>query len=97
MLCTGLTTGPGSAKNAGGFTPKNCSPDFAFWQLGSRTIWNPSKEYDVGVDVLFNKIDTAFSGPVTLSQNGTKGSGLYDARNEGVLSAVFRVQRNFLP
>jgi hypothetical protein len=82
---------------ASDFTPRNCSPDFAFWQLGSRTIWNPSEEFDVGVDVLYNKIDTAFSGRVALSQNGILSSRLYNAKNEGVLSAVFRVQRNFLP
>jgi hypothetical protein len=56
---------------ASDFTPRNCSPDFAFWQLGSRTIWNPSEEFDVGVDVLYNKIDTAFSGRVALCKTAS--------------------------
>jgi hypothetical protein len=97
LLCTGLTTGPGSAANAGGFTPTNCNPNFGFWQVGSRTIWNPVKELDIGVDVLYNRIDTAFGGPVNVSANGTQPAGLRFAKDEGVLSAVVRVQRNFLP
>jgi hypothetical protein len=97
LLCAGLATGAGSAANAGGFTPGNCRPDFGFWQIGSRTVWNPVKELDVGFDVLYSRIDTAFGGPVTVSANGTQPAGPRFARDEGVLSAVFRVQRNFQP
>jgi hypothetical protein len=98
MLCAGLAAGgAGSAVNAGGFTPTNCSPDFSFWQVGSRTVWNPVRELDLGVDVLYNKINTAFAGPVTLSANGTRQAGVYNAADTDVVSAVFRVQRNFLP
>jgi hypothetical protein len=52
---------------------------------------------DIGVDVLYNRIDTAFGGPVNVSANGTQPAGLRFAKDEGVLSAIVRVQRNFLP
>jgi hypothetical protein len=97
-LCAGLATGgAGSAANAGGFTPSNCSPDFSFWQVGSRTVWNPVRELDLGLDILFNRINTAFAGPVALSANGTVPAGPFTAADANVISAVFRVQRNFLP
>jgi Porin subfamily len=98
MLCAGLAPGgAGSAANAGGFTPTNCNPDFSFWQVGSRTVWNPVRELDLGVDILYNKLNSAFAGPVTLSANGTAPAGPYTAKDTDVVSAVFRVQRNFLP
>ena len=97
-LCAGLATGgAGSAANAGGFTPSNCSPDFSFWQIGSRTVWNPVRDLDLGVDILFNRINTGFAGPVNLSANGTVPAGPFTAADTNVISAVFRVQRNFLP
>jgi len=97
-LCAGLAAGgAGSAANAGGFTPSSCSPDFSFWQVGSRTVWNPVRDLDLGVDILFNRIQTAFAGPVTLSANGTVPAGPFNASDTNVVSAVFRVQRNFLP
>jgi porin-like protein len=98
MLCAGLAPGgAGSATNTGGFTPTNCSPDFSFWQVGSRTVWNAVKELDIGVDILYNHINTAFAGPVTLAANGTVPGGPFTAKDAQVLSAVFRVQRNFVP
>lgn len=97
-LCAGLAAGgAGSAANAGGFTPANCSPDFGFWQIGSRTIWNPVRELDVGVEVIYSRINSAFEGPVTLAANGTQPAGPYTAGDTGFVSAIFRVQRNFLP
>src|SRR5262249_28914597 len=34
----------------------NCNPDFSFWQVGSRTQWNPHPDLDVGVDVLWTHL-----------------------------------------
>ncbi len=97
-LCAGLAPGgAGTAANAGGFTPSHCSPDFSFWQIGSRTVWNPVRDLDIGVELLYNHIDTAFSGPVTLAANGTVPGGPFNASDVGFLSGVFRVQRNFVP
>ncbi len=97
-LCAGLALGgAGSSANVGGFTPSNCSPNFSFWQVGSRTVWNPVRELDLGVDVLYNRINTAFAGPVTLAANGSVPAGPFNAADTSVLSAVFRIQRNFLP
>jgi hypothetical protein len=98
FLCSGLAAGGAGASNtAGGFTPTNCNPDFGFWQVGSRTVWNPVPELDLGVEIMYNKINTGFSGPVSLAANGTKPAGIYNASDVGFASFIFRAQRNFLP
>ncbi|HVZ53206.1 MAG TPA: porin [Pseudolabrys sp.] len=59
--------------------------DWAFWQVGSRTVWNPVPNLDLSVDVLYNHIDTAW-GPL-----------LPFADDKGWWQGIFRVQRNFYP
>jgi len=57
--------------------------DWKFWQVGSRTIWTPVQNLDLSVDVMYNNLDTAFSGPGVDSKGWWQG--------------IFRVQRNFYP
>ena len=80
-----------------GTTITNCDPDFGLWQIGSRTVWNPVRNLDLSVDVLYTNLDTAFGGAATLPANVTRPAtvGVFDDQN--VLSAMFRVQRNFWP
>jgi hypothetical protein len=97
-ICAGLAPGrAGSSANAGGFTPSNCSPDFSFWQIGSRTVWSPVASLDIGLELIYNRVNSAFAGPVAISANGTVPAGTLIASNQGVTSAAFRIQRNFLP
>ena len=97
-ICAGLAPGgAGASTSAGGFTPANCSPDFSFWQIGSRTVWNPIADLELGLDILYNHINSAFEGPVTVSANGTIPPGLFTARDQNVLSGALRIQRNFVP
>jgi hypothetical protein len=97
-LCAGLAPGgAGSSASAGGFTPTNCSPNFGFWQIGSRTVWSPVASLDIGMEVLYNRVNTAFAGPVTIAANGTLPAGVLTASDQGELSGAFRIQRNFVP
>ena len=97
MLVGEAVSGKGAGTQGSGFTITNCNPDFGFWQVGSRTVWNPVRELDVGVEVIYSQINSAFSGPVTLTANGTVPAGPFTARDVNFVSGVFRVQRNFLP
>jgi hypothetical protein len=75
-----------------------CSPDFSWWQVGSRTQWNPHPDLDVGVDVLWTHLNTAYKGSnVTLAANGARPAGAYNIDDQDILSVMFRIQRNFLP
>jgi porin-like protein len=74
----------------------SCSPDFSFYQVGSRTQWNPVKQLDIGLDVTYTGINTAYKGPGVYAVNATRPAvPLFD--DQGVWSAMVRWQRNFYP
>ena len=59
--------------------------DFSTWQIGSRTAWAPVTNLEVGVDVLYTKLNSANSGVAASSQN------------QSAWVSQLRVQRNFYP
>jgi hypothetical protein len=60
-------------------------------------LWNPVPDLDVGVDLVWYHLNTAFGGGLaTLAQTGAKPAGNYTISNQDSLGAVFRIQRNFL-
>jgi hypothetical protein len=76
----------------------SCSPNFSWWQLGTRTQWNPHPDLDIGVDVLWTHLNTAYKGSnAVLGANGARPAGVYTIDDQDVISVMFRVQRNFLP
>jgi Porin subfamily len=74
-----------------------CDPGFNFWTVGARTDWYPVKGFRLAVDVLYARVETAFNGDaVTLGKaQGARPTGVYTAKDLGVLSVIFRAQRNF--
>jgi hypothetical protein len=74
----------------------NCDPNWSMSEVGSRTMWNPVPDLDVGVDVVWYHLNTAFAGTATLAQTGAKPAGTYTISNQDSVGAVFRIQRNFL-
>ena len=61
----------------------SCSPDFSWWQLGSRTQWNPHPDLDIGVDVLWTHLNTAYKGTGVLAANGARPAGAVRDRRPG--------------
>jgi len=76
---------------------RSCDPDFALWQVGTRTIWSPVANLDVGVEVLYSKIDQNHVGNFTLPANGGRGAGAYQASDADMWTGMLRVTRNFWP
>jgi len=76
----------------------NCDPGFNFWTLGTHTDWYPVAGLRLGVEVLWSQVQTAFNGQtVTLSKaQGARPTGLYTAKDLGILSVAFRIQRAFV-
>jgi Porin subfamily len=77
----------------------NCDPNFSISEVGTRTLWNPVPDLDVGVDFVWWHLNTAFAGFANLNnaaQLGAKPTGTYTISNQDALSAIFRIQRNFL-
>ena len=82
-----------AAANAGAV----CDPGFRFWTVGSHTDWYPVPGFRLAVDVLYTHIDTAFDGLlVSLAKSqGARPTGIYTAKDQGIVSVVFRAQRSF--
>ena len=70
----------------------SCSPDFSFYQIGSRTQWNISKDFYMGVDVTYTHLNTAYQG-VGAYTGGGRTSITVDDQN--TWSGIFRTQYNF--
>jgi hypothetical protein len=96
-ICSALIT-------AGNLTSANtCSPNWNMWEAGTRTQWNPVPDLDIGLDLLYYRLNTSFNGQhVNYTGNDTfpnisaVAAGTYNASNINALAAVFRIQRNFL-
>jgi hypothetical protein len=74
----------------------SCNPDYSFFQVGSRTQWNPVPRLDIGLDVTYTGLNTAYKGAAVYAVNGSRPAvALLD--DQGVWSAMFRWQRNFYP
>jgi hypothetical protein len=72
--------------------------DWAAWQIGSRTLWNPTRSLDVGIDVQYTALSkTAFTGgTVTFAPTGAAPT-TFVVGTTGVISALLRIQANFYP
>lgn len=74
-----------------------CDPGFRLWSVGAHTDWYPVPGFRLAVDVVYVNIETAFKDQqVTLTKTqGARPTGVYTAKDQGILSAVFRAQRTF--
>src|SRR5579884_4072237 len=95
-------SGTGALPYAGNVS--NCDPNSSWTQLGTRTMWNPVPDVDVGMDFTWVHLNTAFAGTANLNAFGTpfqqnatgRPPGFYNITDQNVYSAMFRIQRNFL-
>jgi hypothetical protein len=74
----------------------SCNPDYSFYEIGTRTQFNPVPQLDIGFEVLYTHHNTAYKGPALYTVNASRPAvTLIDDQN--VWSAFFRWQRNFYP
>ena len=101
----GTTTGPNVSQiNNYKGNVTNCNPNSSWTQLGTRTMWNPVPDIDIGFDLSWVHLNTAFAGMANFGGLGTvfqsnalgRSSGAYAITNQDSFAAMFRVQRNFL-
>jgi Porin subfamily len=81
-----------------------CDNNWTSWWVGSRTQWNVTKDFYMGLDVAYLKVDGASttSGQVlggAVVPNGAINStvGFKNLSDEGIWMARFRVHRDFYP
>ena len=86
----------------------SCSPNFSWVEAGIRTQWNPHPDLDIGLDVVYTRLNTAYAGRgdptalgsvtgVSLAASGARPPALATLEDQDIVSVLFRVQRNFLP
>jgi len=110
MLCSQEGFGAvGSGIGAAAVAQVGCDNDWNTWWIGSRTQWNVTKDFYIGVDVMYQKLQgmTTPTGlipvgtaPVTTACNGTlagTGTQRCSAGNEDNVGVRFRVHRDFYP
>ena len=100
LVCAaGPSAGASQAAIGGTFGP-GCT-DWSAWQIGTRTIWNPVANLDIGVEVMYTKVNSAFTNALTGPGGfSTTSQGLPNALTFGdthVWSGILRIQRNFWP
>ncbi len=82
--------------------------DWSAWQVGSRLLWNPVTNLDIGLDVMYSEVDGARCAQAAAAAGlqcgtavavpATAATSLMNLTGEsGIWSAIFRVQRNFWP
>jgi hypothetical protein len=74
----------------------SCSPDYSYYEIGTRTQFNPVPQLDIGFELLYSHLNTAYKGAASYTANAPRPAvSLIDDQN--VWSAFVRWQRNFYP
>jgi hypothetical protein len=94
-ICSAQTAAIGAGNTRNGYT---CNPDFNIWQVGTRTAWTPVQNLTFSGEFLYTYIDQSNTGSINVGANlvgGYKPAGVYDYKDQGILSGNLRVQRTF--
>lgn len=81
-----------------------CDPDFQAWAIGTRSQWNITNAFYVGVDVIYNKLQTATinnGNPIFLA-GGTflpvnKTATFYQTQDQDQVAVTWRIHRDIVP
>ena len=74
-----------------------CNPDFDVWNVGTRSIWNPVPNLDVGLEVMYTKLEHKHELGATRSPGRRSRGRPLRAVEQDVCLGLFRIQRNFWP
>jgi hypothetical protein len=85
-----------SPAHAGEVSATGCA-DWAAWAIGSRTLWNPTKNLDVGVDVLYTSLAKSAFGGATIPNVANGTPTVMTVGDTHIWAGILRVQYNFYP
>jgi hypothetical protein len=99
ILCSNL--GDGAGAGTGAVANAGCDNDWNVWWVGSRTQWNVTKDFYLGVDVLYTSLQSAntSTGLLPTSQQSVVAGSPTALRisDEDAWSFEFRVHKDFYP
>jgi hypothetical protein len=76
----------------------SCNMNFAVWNIGSRTQWNVDSQTSMGIDVVYQRLQSAsVGGTTTVVGSGTQPTALRSVSDQGSWMGQFRIHRNFYP
>jgi hypothetical protein len=95
-LCALETAGVAPAFSLAGAT---CNNNFQTWTIGTRTQFNIDSQTYLGVDVVYQELQTGLAGMNANYGNGAENAltGPRTVSNQSALMGQFRVHRNFYP
>ena len=98
-FCGGGGTGTGAlgVQNIVVSAATACDPSYGLWTAGAHADWYPVKQLRFLLESEWTGVQTAMNGQVvTLTKAvGARPTGAYSVKNQGVLSAFFRAQKDF--
>jgi hypothetical protein len=93
----GAAGASGTVTGSSAVAASGCA-DWAAWSIGSRTVWNPVKNLDIGVDVLYSALTkSAFEGATVRFTPAQSPAAALTAGSSNIVSGIVRVQYNFYP
>ena len=96
VLCSVQGTANGTGIGSLAVANPGCDNDWQTWWVGSRTQWNVTKDFYMGVDVLYSKIMTADLNPVRAGFSSVLPAGVTTGDVDNWMFR-FRVHRDFYP
>lgn len=83
---------------AAGAASAGCDNSFAAWNIGTRTQWNVDSQTAMGIDIIYQRLQTGSAGVVTsLPAVGTQPAGARSISDQSSWMGQFRIHRNFYP
>jgi Porin subfamily len=97
LLCA--SAGAGTGFGAAALAATGCDANWNTWWVGSRTQWNVTKDFYMGVDVLYQKLESASTPTGTLNTPVLLANTIAPVAvtNPDNWSFRFRVHRDFYP
>ncbi len=107
MLCTSAGFGIGGTGSAA-VAAAGCNNDWSEWFIGSRTQWNVTKTFYMGVEAIYADLNSASTGTSTLGGYngcttttggvGCGGGGAFQTESQSsTWTFRFRMHKDFLP
>ena len=100
VTANGVVIAPGGNVQFNQGALSGCNYAFEMVGVGSRTVWNPVKNLDIGVEVMWSELHQNMDPSqvlINFGGGGNRAAGLYSPSDWNVVSGMFRVQRNFWP
>jgi len=94
MLC--VLQGQGVGAGSTSVAAPGCDNDWSTWWIGSRTQWNVTKDFYMGLDVMYEALQSASgAGGLLPAIQSTRGATFVDDMD--IVRVEFRVHKDFYP